>query len=264
MEHAAGVQLHQRWPSMAGDQQIRCIDAIYQKLKEMVDIEFSAYGSLYFVDSPLDSATTQPLGQGFCIGPHCGPIFWNCNTGAHKYYHKIKPNQGPCKFSSLLFALALTKSSQSIQGVTLLHSVMALLIPVFPGFHPSIRYRTGHTIMDQLIHIIISWIPDALFSRKWLVTLGSRMRLAQRCFTQTYTRGIYSFQMKILPSSQLSSIGSRRLLSQRSGTQTKCRTLHALLLSPRLRTKLIPTASDVQRPSTSALNILCQSCLAPD
>lgn len=50
MEHAVGIQLHQKWPTMAGDQQIRCIDAIYRKVKEMVDIKFPAYGSLYFDD----------------------------------------------------------------------------------------------------------------------------------------------------------------------------------------------------------------------
>jgi hypothetical protein len=57
MEHAAGVPLHQKWPTMANDQQVRCINAIYQMLKEMVDITFPAYGSLYFTDAPLKSAS---------------------------------------------------------------------------------------------------------------------------------------------------------------------------------------------------------------
>ncbi|KAH7348627.1 kinase-like domain-containing protein [Rhexocercosporidium sp. MPI-PUGE-AT-0058] len=95
MEHAAGVQLHQRWPTMAGDQQVRCINAIYQKVKEMVDIKFPAYGSLYFVDAPLDSGSKQTLNKRFCIGPHCGAIYWNCNVGESRYYHNTKPNQGP-------------------------------------------------------------------------------------------------------------------------------------------------------------------------
>jgi Phosphotransferase enzyme family len=108
MEHAAGVQLHQRWLTMAGDQQIRCINAIYQKVKEMVDIEFPAYGSLYFVDTPLDSAPKQTLNQAFCIGPHCGAIYWNCKVGESRYYHNTKPNQGSCKFSVTLGASAQT------------------------------------------------------------------------------------------------------------------------------------------------------------
>jgi len=36
-----------------------------------VGIELPAYGSLYFTDTPLDSALTLPLAQGFCMGPHC-------------------------------------------------------------------------------------------------------------------------------------------------------------------------------------------------
>lgn len=102
MEHATGVQLHQRWPTMAGDQQIRCIDAICQKVKQMVDIEFPAYGSLYFADTSFESASKHPVDQRFSIGPHCGAIYWNCNVGESRYYHNTTPNQGPCKFSRQL------------------------------------------------------------------------------------------------------------------------------------------------------------------
>ena len=96
MEHAPGVQLHQMWPNMAVDQKVRCIDAIYQKVKEMVDIEFPAYGSLYFADAPLEFAAKQTVGKEFLIGPHCGAIYWNCNVGESRFYHNINPNQGPC------------------------------------------------------------------------------------------------------------------------------------------------------------------------
>lgn len=44
---------------MTGEQQIRCIEAIYQKVKEMVDIKFSVYGSLYFGDFSLGSASSK-------------------------------------------------------------------------------------------------------------------------------------------------------------------------------------------------------------
>lgn len=80
MKHAAGIQLQQRWSTMAGDQQVRCINAIYQKVQEMVDIKFPAYGSLYFANTPLDSGLKQILNQRFCIGPHCGAIYWDCNV----------------------------------------------------------------------------------------------------------------------------------------------------------------------------------------
>jgi hypothetical protein len=50
---------------MAGDQKIRCIDSIYQKVKEMVDVELLAYGSLYFDDARPDSISKETLNPGF-------------------------------------------------------------------------------------------------------------------------------------------------------------------------------------------------------
>jgi hypothetical protein len=98
MEYATGVQLHQRWPSMAGNQQVRCIEAIYHKVKEMVDIKFPAYGSLYFVDSALESASRRMLDERFCIGPHCGAAYWGSRFGKSRYYQSTNLNPGPCEF----------------------------------------------------------------------------------------------------------------------------------------------------------------------
>ncbi|OBT56584.1 hypothetical protein VE04_05637 [Pseudogymnoascus sp. 24MN13] len=99
MERAAGTQLHQKWPTMAIGQKIRCIDAIYRKLKEVVGITFPAYGSIYFADSSLDSTSKptskRPLDQDFSVGPHCSSRYWDCNVGESRYYHNTKPNQGP-------------------------------------------------------------------------------------------------------------------------------------------------------------------------
>lgn len=103
MEHAAGVQLHERWQDMAGDQKVRCINSIYKKVKEMTDLEFPALGSLYFADNLPDSSTKQPLDGGFCIGPNCEPRYWDCNVGEPRYYHNTKPNPGPCKVFHGLF-----------------------------------------------------------------------------------------------------------------------------------------------------------------
>lgn len=97
MEHADGVQLHQIWPNMAGEQRIRCINAIVQKIKEIANMEFPAYGSLYYATAGLSSASKVPLNQDFCIGPHCGAMYWNCNPAEPKYYQNTNPNQGPCK-----------------------------------------------------------------------------------------------------------------------------------------------------------------------
>jgi hypothetical protein len=97
MEHASGISLHEKWPIMNVSDQIRCIGAICQKLKEIVDLNIPAYGSLYFVGTPYLRTSKVPLNQEFCIGPHCGAMYWNCNVGQPRYYHDVKPNQGPCK-----------------------------------------------------------------------------------------------------------------------------------------------------------------------
>lgn len=104
MEHAAGVQLHQKWPTMSMEQKVDCIRAISENIQQIAAIEFPVYGSLYFADIPIDFAPKVPLAPGFCIGPHCGTRYWDCNIGDARDYTSIKPNRGPCKSSfSLLF-----------------------------------------------------------------------------------------------------------------------------------------------------------------
>ena len=102
MEHAVGVQLHHKWPAMSGEQKIACIQAISTKIQQIAAIKFPVYGSLYFADLPIHSASKVPLTQGFCIGPHCGTRYWDCNIGEARYYISIKPNRGPCEFSFFL------------------------------------------------------------------------------------------------------------------------------------------------------------------
>ena len=102
MEHAQGVSLHQRWPELDIGGQLRCIEAIYKKLVQAARLRFSGYGSLYFADTPYIAASEKlPLNQEFCIGPHCGSIYWNCNPIQPRYYHKVMPNRGPCKSQSI-------------------------------------------------------------------------------------------------------------------------------------------------------------------
>ncbi|KAE8320056.1 kinase-like domain-containing protein [Aspergillus transmontanensis] len=95
MEHADGVQLHQKWQSLAGDQKIRCIQGICENLKEVADLEFPSFGSLYYVNGPPDLDNRRPLGGNFCIGPHCGPRYWDCNVGEQRYYDIVRLNHGP-------------------------------------------------------------------------------------------------------------------------------------------------------------------------
>ncbi|KAI9375079.1 kinase-like domain-containing protein [Aspergillus egyptiacus] len=94
MEHAAGVPLNKRWHQMAGDQRVRCIKAICQTMKESVDLQFPAFGSIYF-DRSLDSAGNQSLGDGFCVGPHCSKRYWNTDAAGRGNYQNAKYIHGP-------------------------------------------------------------------------------------------------------------------------------------------------------------------------
>ena len=102
MEHASGIPLQERWPSMDVGEQIRCIDAICQKLKDVVDLKFPAYGSLYLAETPYLPPSKISLDQDFSIGPHCGAMYWNCKVGQPKYYHDIQPIKDPVSNFTLL------------------------------------------------------------------------------------------------------------------------------------------------------------------
>ncbi|GLA81919.1 hypothetical protein AtubIFM56815_006098 [Aspergillus tubingensis] len=95
MEHATGVQLHKKWHEMDGKKRIKCIDAIYRKLKEVVDLQFPCFGSLYSIHSPVSPDNKRVLDGEFCIGPHCGTRYWNCDVGRGQASHDTKPNRGP-------------------------------------------------------------------------------------------------------------------------------------------------------------------------
>ena len=102
MEHVEGVQLHLEWPTMSGEQQIACIQAIWINIQQIAAINFTAYGSLYIADVAIDSAPKLPFTSDFCIGPHCGTRYWDCNVGEARNYNSTKPNRGPCEFLSTL------------------------------------------------------------------------------------------------------------------------------------------------------------------
>jgi hypothetical protein len=97
MEHATGVSLHEKWSTMDVSDRLRCVGAIVVKLKEVVGIDFTVYGSLFFADMPYLATRKLPFDAKFRTGPHCGARYWNCNISQPRYYHDIKPNQGPCK-----------------------------------------------------------------------------------------------------------------------------------------------------------------------
>jgi hypothetical protein len=82
------------------EQQIKTVGSICKLVvKEMSELEFPAYGSLYVSDAPfLDHKERTKLGQDprYCIGPHCGARYWDCNVGEPRYYEFAQPNRGPC------------------------------------------------------------------------------------------------------------------------------------------------------------------------
>ncbi|KAG2414267.1 hypothetical protein HFD88_003458 [Aspergillus terreus] len=95
MDHAVGVPLNKRWREPSGDQRVICIDAICRKVKESVDLEFPAYGSLYLADGQAGCRNQQASDNEFLIGPHCGVRYWDCSVGESRSYHDLKPNRGP-------------------------------------------------------------------------------------------------------------------------------------------------------------------------
>lgn len=72
-----------------------CTKALSLTIRAMASLDFPAYGSLYFADAPLDSNFKIPFEQGFCVGPHCSPVFWNRSPGEHDLYRGPSPNCGP-------------------------------------------------------------------------------------------------------------------------------------------------------------------------
>ncbi|GFF63103.1 hypothetical protein IFM60648_00818 [Aspergillus lentulus] len=95
-EHVAGVQLHQMWPKMDSEQHMLCTKMLALAMRDMASLDFPAYGSLYFSDAPLELHMKIPFEQGFCVGPHCNPVFWNRNPGELGLYGGPSPNCGPC------------------------------------------------------------------------------------------------------------------------------------------------------------------------
>ncbi|KAF1943980.1 kinase subdomain-containing protein [Clathrospora elynae] len=76
MEHASGVQLHEKWNTMNTLQQMLCVKSAAILVKEMAKLQFPAYGSLYFADAPINPSLKLDLSNGLCIGPHCATKNW--------------------------------------------------------------------------------------------------------------------------------------------------------------------------------------------
>ncbi|PGH21440.1 hypothetical protein AJ80_03231 [Polytolypa hystricis UAMH7299] len=80
----------------------------------MASLDFPAYGNIYFTDARIEDASLKiPLEDGFCIGPYCSPLFWNCGAGEPELYGRPSSNRGPWKtlsgYASRLIDTAFTR-----------------------------------------------------------------------------------------------------------------------------------------------------------
>ncbi|KAF7542979.1 hypothetical protein G7046_g10081 [Stylonectria norvegica] len=95
MEHVPGVQLSRLWPEMDGVQHLECVKNLSLLVKQMHNLQFPAYGSIYFEDAPIGDSPRVKLATGFCIGPHCDNRYWPCLPGELRFYDRKQPNRGP-------------------------------------------------------------------------------------------------------------------------------------------------------------------------
>lgn len=114
MEHAGGVQLQKTWESISQNVKVKCIEAICSSILPISELDFPAYGSLYFTDAVFfdtDSKRIMDNNPEFCIGSHCRSTYWDCNIEESRYHVFKRSNRGSCEvtFSSLL-GFSLTNS----------------------------------------------------------------------------------------------------------------------------------------------------------
>ncbi len=90
-------------------------------MTKMARLPFLAYGSVCFADAPIDSKTKIEFAGGFCVGPHCGTQYRNCNAGEVSFYEERPPNRGSCmvihlhdNFSRLFHRLTLMRFPQGL------------------------------------------------------------------------------------------------------------------------------------------------------
>lgn len=98
MEKVPGVQIFKKWDEMGEHNRISLIKRLTQWERELFEIQFPAYGSLYYQSAldkiemiPLDSSI-DPEGE-YCIGPSCDPS-WLLRPGQSL----LDVHCGPCRY----------------------------------------------------------------------------------------------------------------------------------------------------------------------
>ncbi|ROW04488.1 hypothetical protein VMCG_05038 [Cytospora schulzeri] len=97
MEHVSGIQLQQHWPEMTSFQRMDCVRNLADLVKQMHDLDFPAYGSIYFNDGLVSSSNSVRLDTRFCIGPNSGSRYFPCYPTDRRFYNRKPPNRGPWK-----------------------------------------------------------------------------------------------------------------------------------------------------------------------
>lgn len=95
MERVSGVQMFKKWDEMGESSRISIIKRLTQWERELAEIPFPAYGSLYYKSSltdqdsiPLDLSVDSE-GE-FCVGPSCDSHWLKLNDSSVNY--------GPCRY----------------------------------------------------------------------------------------------------------------------------------------------------------------------
>ncbi|OJJ51377.1 hypothetical protein ASPZODRAFT_127446 [Penicilliopsis zonata CBS 506.65] len=117
MERVPGIQIFKKWDEMGESNRISLIKRLTQWEHELSEIQFPAYGNLYYKSSLSDSETVpldssiDPEGE-FCVGPSCDPS-WLIQHG-----HQLLPGvyRGPwrtlCDMGISLIGRSLVKANQ--------------------------------------------------------------------------------------------------------------------------------------------------------
>lgn len=114
MTEACGVLLSGKWPQMTGPQRVGCINSIFQKMKQLQDLEFPAYGSLcFYKEISLVWTKKFDLDSRICLSQHCSIEYWDSDSTSRAPIHR-----GPCKLSGPLFWRTSRLTRSILQGET--------------------------------------------------------------------------------------------------------------------------------------------------
>lgn len=110
MENIKGVALSETWEALNSLERYKIIDQIVQLEKELANMSFPAYGSLFLRESLAATFRQYPLPplldpEGlFCIGPSCKRTWWHGNFVdiAQTLSKDVGPCQSSCSFPMLL------------------------------------------------------------------------------------------------------------------------------------------------------------------